>query len=112
MCTTCIPPRLSTYSLDRNQHVDDDPNRPQPSRAHLHHGQGKIIITPIITWEADIAQPDGVDRGLAGEILSRFEKRGFKLIASKLARPSRATLETRLFCLAVVVDRWYNPSAF
>ncbi|KIM60629.1 hypothetical protein SCLCIDRAFT_1216684 [Scleroderma citrinum Foug A] len=40
-----------------------------------------------------MVKPDGVDRGLAGEILSRFEKRGFKLIASKLARPSRATLE-------------------
>lgn len=88
------PNRLSTHNLDRNQYVDD-PNRPKPSRAHLHHGQGKIV-TPIITWEPDIAQPDGVDRGLAGEILSRFEKRGFKLIASKLARPSRATLEQRL----------------
>ncbi|KAG6333999.1 hypothetical protein ID866_5082 [Astraeus odoratus] len=40
-----------------------------------------------------MVKPDGVDRGLVGEILSRFEKRGFKLVAAKLARPSRETLE-------------------
>ncbi|KAF9228015.1 nucleoside diphosphate kinase [Gyrodon lividus] len=38
-------------------------------------------------------KPDGVDRGLIGEILSRFEKRGFKLIAAKLALPSKEHLE-------------------
>ncbi|KAI6028320.1 nucleoside diphosphate kinase [Pisolithus orientalis] len=40
-----------------------------------------------------MVKPDGVDRGLIGEILSRFEKRGFKLIASKLALPSKEHLE-------------------
>lgn len=29
-------------------------------------------------------KPDGVQRGLIGEIASRFEKKGFKLIAAKL----------------------------
>lgn len=29
-------------------------------------------------------KPDGVKRGLVGEIISRFEKKGFKLIAMKL----------------------------
>ncbi|KIJ17338.1 hypothetical protein PAXINDRAFT_168030 [Paxillus involutus ATCC 200175] len=38
-------------------------------------------------------KPDGVDRGLIGEILARFEKRGFKLIAAKLALPSKEHLE-------------------
>ena len=27
---------------------------------------------------------DGVQRGLVGDIISRFEKRGFKLVATKL----------------------------
>ncbi|KAI6036669.1 hypothetical protein PISMIDRAFT_140423 [Pisolithus microcarpus 441] len=40
-----------------------------------------------------MVKPDGVDRGLVGEILSRFEKRGFKLIAAKLALPSKEHLE-------------------
>ena len=60
-------------------------------------------------------KPDGVQRGyvrnplfwsniciinssyyvvrLIGEILSRFEKKGFKLVASKLFRPPRSLLE-------------------
>ncbi|KAG9318399.1 nucleoside diphosphate kinase [Chiua virens] len=40
-----------------------------------------------------MVKPDGVDRGLVGEILTRFEKRGFKLIAAKLALPSKDHLE-------------------
>jgi len=33
-------------------------------------------------------KPDGVQRGLVGEIISRYEKRGFKLIALKALTPS------------------------
>lgn len=29
-------------------------------------------------------KPDGVQRGLIGEIISRFEKKGFKLVSMKL----------------------------
>ena len=38
-------------------------------------------------------KPDGVQRGIAGEIISRFEKKGYKLIAMKLYSPTRALLE-------------------
>ena len=38
-------------------------------------------------------KPDGVQRGLVGEILSRFEDKGFKLIALKQLIPSRALAE-------------------
>ncbi|WVQ79284.1 nucleoside diphosphate kinase [Cryptococcus sp. DSM 104549] len=38
-------------------------------------------------------KPDGVQRGLVGEIISRFEKRGFKLAALKLASPTKEHLE-------------------
>ena len=34
-------------------------------------------------------KPDGVARGLIGEVISRFEKKGFKLVALKLASPSK-----------------------
>jgi len=40
-----------------------------------------------------MVKPDGVQRGLVGEIISRFEKRGFKLIAAKLASPPKEQLE-------------------
>ena len=33
-------------------------------------------------------KPDAVNRGLIGEIISRFEKRGFKIIGMKLLRPT------------------------
>jgi len=38
-------------------------------------------------------KPDGVQRGLVGDIISRFEKRGFKLAAIKLVSPSKEHLE-------------------
>ncbi|HWQ65140.1 MULTISPECIES: nucleoside-diphosphate kinase [Methanospirillum] len=33
-----------------------------------------------------MVKPDGVQRGLVGEIISRFERRGFKLVAAKFER--------------------------
>merc|ERR1711988_803230 len=38
-------------------------------------------------------KPDGVQRGLIGPILSRFENRGFKLVAIKLTTPGKEHLE-------------------
>ena len=38
-------------------------------------------------------KPDGVQRGLVGEIITRFEKRGFKLAAMKFTHPSREHFE-------------------
>lgn len=36
-----------------------------------------------------IVKPDGVQRGLVGEIISRFEKKGLKLTAMKMVWPTR-----------------------
>lgn len=38
-------------------------------------------------------KPDGVQRGLVGQIIDRFEKKGFKLLALKLFSPARELLE-------------------
>ncbi|OTA99913.1 hypothetical protein M426DRAFT_324724 [Hypoxylon sp. CI-4A] len=38
-------------------------------------------------------KPDGVQRGLVGAIISRFESRGFKLVGIKLTTPGKAHLE-------------------
>lgn len=40
-----------------------------------------------------MVKPDGVQRGLCGEIVSRFEKKGLKLVAMKLMVIPRATAE-------------------
>jgi nucleoside-diphosphate kinase len=41
-----------------------------------------------------MVKPDGVQRGLVGEIIARFEKRGYKLLALKLTSPSKQHLES------------------
>lgn len=33
-----------------------------------------------------MVKPDGVQRGLVGEIMKRFESRGYKLVACKMCR--------------------------
>ena len=41
-----------------------------------------------------MVKPDGVQRGLCGEIVSRFEKKGLKLVAMKLMVIPKETAET------------------
>ncbi len=38
-------------------------------------------------------KPDGVQRGLVGKIIGRFEEKGYKLIAMKMMRPTREQFE-------------------
>lgn len=38
-------------------------------------------------------KPDGIQRGIMGEIISKIEKKGFKIIQAKLFEPSRALVE-------------------
>ena len=38
-------------------------------------------------------KPDAVQRGLVGEIISHFEKKGFKLVGMKLIQVDRALAE-------------------
>lgn len=38
-------------------------------------------------------KPDGVQRGLVGEIIKRFESKGFKLSGLKMMTPSKDLLE-------------------
>jgi len=40
-----------------------------------------------------LVKPDGVHRGLVGEVISRLERKGLKLVASRMVRPSRALVE-------------------
>jgi len=41
-----------------------------------------------------MVKPDGVQRNLAGEIISKFEKRGLKIVGLKLMQISRQLAET------------------
>ena len=58
-----------------------------------------VLILSLLSY-----QPDGVQRGLVGDIIGRFEKRGFKLIALKLVHATPQHLEKRTFFLLIVVE--------
>lgn len=45
-------------------------------------------------------KPDGVQRGLVGQIISRFETKGFKLVAMKLCQPGQEMFEKHYADLA------------
>ena len=42
-------------------------------------------------------KPDGVQRGLIGEIIKRFEQKGYKLLAMKLTAPGKEHMVS-VFC--------------
>lgn len=56
-----------------------------------------LILVAIMTANTErtyiMIKPDGVARGLTGEILARFERRGYRLVAGKLFRPSQELLQ-------------------
>ncbi|XP_076446891.1 uncharacterized protein LOC143284121 [Babylonia areolata] len=45
-------------------------------------------------------KPDGVQRGLIGDIVKRFERRGYKLVAGKLCMPGKEHLEKHYAALS------------
>lgn len=44
-------------------------------------------------------KPDGVQRGLIGEIIKRFEQKGYKLLAMKLTAPGKGHMVSLLLTL-------------
>lgn len=53
------------------------------------------LFSPSIMERTFVAlKPDGVQRGLCGEVMKRFEQKGFRLVAAKFLQVTMAT-ETR-----------------
>ncbi|MCJ1365897.1 nucleoside diphosphate kinase [Acarospora aff. strigata] len=63
----------------------------QIQRGREEDAQKKLNMSSEQTFIA--IKPDGVQRGLVGPIISRFENRGYKLAAIKLVTPSKEHLE-------------------
>ncbi|KAJ0315532.1 hypothetical protein Brms1b_005985 [Colletotrichum noveboracense] len=79
---------------------DEDPASKHKKQQHnnagpdAHPGGGNARTTGGSPFPDFIAiKPDGVQRGLIGPIVSRFESRGFKLVAIKLVTPGKDHLE-------------------
>lgn len=49
-----------------------------------------MLKTTVHERSLILIKPDGVQRGLVGEIISRFEKKGLKITAMKMIWPTRA----------------------
>ena len=45
-------------------------------------------------------KPDGVQRGLIGEIIKRFEQKGYKLLAMKLTAPGKEHMVSVFCCVS------------
>src|SRR5256712_2001793 len=61
------------------------------ARSHREEGQeGELMAERTFV----LLKPDAVQRGLIGEIVSRFERRGLKITAMKLVRVTRSLAET------------------
>ena len=56
--------------------------------AHIQRQKGNLLERTLI-----IIKPDAMQRGLAGEIVKRFEQRGLKIIGMKLLQVSRVLAE-------------------
>ncbi|KAG5928162.1 hypothetical protein E4U42_001167 [Claviceps africana] len=71
----------------------------------------KPASTMSATEQTFIAiKPDGVQRGLIGPIISRFENRGFKLVAMKLVAPDEKHLRTHYADLDTEKNaKWFIP---
>lgn len=52
-----------------------------------------------------ILKPDAVKRGLSGEIISRFEKAGLKIIAAKMAAPDEAHYHHHYETISKLISR-------
>lgn len=53
-----------------------------------------------------IIKPDALERGIAGEILTRFEKAGLKIVAMKMAAPEEAHFHKHYEEISHLISRW------
>ncbi|MEI7918555.1 MAG: nucleoside-diphosphate kinase [Candidatus Saccharibacteria bacterium] len=53
-----------------------------------------------------ILKPDTIQRGLVGEIISRFERAGLKIIAMKMVAPDEAHFHKHYEGISNLISRW------
>ena len=94
--------RLAPARRRRRSHMGLGGRRPPTRRhrcdncaPHAIDAQAQTTMAAMMDLERTyiMIKPDGVQRGLIGDIVKRFEQKGFKLVAAKLYSPSRAHFE-------------------
>lgn len=56
-----------------------------------------------------ILKPDTVQRGLVGEIITRFERAGLKIIAMKMVQPDEEHFRKHYEEISGMISRWGEP---
>src|SRR5579862_3302656 len=64
------------------------PDVAQSKQAKLSFIQSNLLKLFLMERTLVLIKPDAVQRGLVGEIISRFEKAGLKMVAAKMVTPS------------------------
>ena len=81
------------YELEEQTREKDAAIRRLSMRATTTHGGLPTVSDFQRELTYIMVKPDGVQRGLVGEIVERFEQKGFKLVALKMETPTRRLLE-------------------
>lgn len=53
-----------------------------------------------------ILKPDAIQRGITGEVLSRFERAGLKIIAMKMVSPDKEHFHAHYEGISKLISRW------
>jgi nucleoside-diphosphate kinase len=53
-----------------------------------------------------VLKPDAVQRGISGEIITRFEKAGLKIVAIKMVAPDKKHFHTHYEGISKMITRW------
>lgn len=70
-------------------------------KAFFYYSTGKFI-TVLMEKTLVLIKPDGVQRGLIGEIIGRFERVGLKVTAMKMVHPSREDVDKHY----ILTEEW------
>jgi len=75
---------------------------PMRSLVVLRAAEAATVMRPMAAMERTFVavKPDGTNRGVVGDIISRFEKRGYKLVGLKALKPSQDLAKTHYEALS------------
>ena len=83
---------------------------------HLYYGQARWYVSCVIVLCVNplfiFLILTGVQRGLVGEIIKRFESRGYQLMALELLHPTKEHLEEHVSILDIHAYLSYVANAF
>jgi len=94
---------ILVVSASHCQAKDSSCPKPTPTAPSVSKMAGKHERTFLAV------KPDGVQRGLVGDVLKRFEQRGYKIVALKMIHVSFLRVSNFCYCLISSGSSKYIP---